>query len=635
MKIRGFRIEPGEIEAVLRGHDARRRLRGRGARGRPGDRRLVAYVVGGVEADVAARAPAPGACRSTWCRRRSSRWSALPLTAERQAGPQGAAGAGVRGRRGPVRGAADAGGGRCWRGSGRRCWGWSGWGVHDNFFALGGHSLLAVTLVERMRRRGVRADVRALFTTPTVAELAAGGGRRPSTTSPGPAERRSRPAAAPSRRRCSRWWSSRRRRSTASWPAVPGGAENVQDIYPLAPLQEGILFHHLLTQEGDPYLLPQPFAFESRARLDAYLAALQAVIARHDILRTAVAWEGLSEPVQVVWRHAPLAVEEVELDPAAGDAARQLYARFDPRHHRIDLGRAPLLRACVAAGPCAGSAGCCCCSAPPDERPHRAGGAAGGDRGAPGRARGASCRRRCPFRNYVAQARLGVSRAEHEAFFRELLGDVDEPTAPFGLRDVRGDGLGSGAGAAAGGGGAGRAAAGAGAGAGGERGEPVPPGVGAGAGAGLGPRATWSSGRCSSGACRAARERTGCWGRSSTRCRCASGWRTKARRRACAGRRRSWPSLVRHEHASLALAQQCSGVPAPAPLFSAIFNYRHGGGGAIGGGEGSAAPAGAEHPRAWSGRTTRVDLSVNDLGRRVLAGGAGGGRRWARSGCAR
>ncbi|WP_413787156.1 hypothetical protein [Pseudomonas sp. B21-053] len=48
-----------------------------------------------------------------------------------------------------------------------------------------------------------------------------------------------------------------------------------------------------------------------------------------------------------------------------------------------------------------------------------------------------------PYRNYVAQARLGVSEQAHETFFREMLGDIDEPTLPFGLTRSRATDAGS------------------------------------------------------------------------------------------------------------------------------------------------------------------------------------------------
>src|SRR5262249_45463962 len=207
-----------------------------------------------------------------------------------------------------------------------------------------------VQMMERMRQQGLYGDVRTLFTQPTLASLAqavrqaqeAGFSEAPVPPNliPDGCE-----AITPEMLPLAQLSQEQIDRIVKS---VPGGAANVQDIYPLAPLQEGILFHHLLQQVGDPYLVMATLGFDSRERMDGFVQALQQVVQRHDALRTAVLWEELPEPMQVVWRQAPLPIEEAQLNAADGDIAEQLWARFDPRRERIDVRQAPLMRLAIA-----------------------------------------------------------------------------------------------------------------------------------------------------------------------------------------------------------------------------------------------------------------------------------------------
>ncbi|MGP0998631.1 condensation domain-containing protein, partial [Serratia sp. CY62859] len=308
-------------------------------------------------------------------------------------------------------------------------------GRHDNFFELGGHSLLAVKLMAQLRRAGWGANVQTLFSTPTLSALAQAMSAQGEVDIP---ENRILPGGASITPEMLPLATLSQPEIDAVVAQVPGGVANVQDIYALSPLQEGILFHHLLAERGDPYQLSAVLRFDSRARLDAWLAAMQQVIDRHDILRTAFITQGMSSPVQVVWRKAELALSERRFDPADGPIWRQLAASFDPLQQRQDLTRAPLLNFTVTQE----EDGSWCAL----QKWHHL----IGDHstlafmeqeiGEILAGRGAQLGVAQPFRNAVAQARLALSEAEHESFFRDMLADIREPVLPFGLSDVHGEG---------------------------------------------------------------------------------------------------------------------------------------------------------------------------------------------------
>ncbi|MEW2626428.1 AMP-binding protein, partial [Streptomyces sp. NPDC048106] len=446
VKVRGFRIELGEIESVLVAHSGVDQAAVVVREDRPGDKRLVGYVVAGrgvVLEPQALRSFVGESVPDYMVPAAVMVLEALPLTPngklDRRAlpAPEFTAGAEGRAPRNPqeevlcqvfaeVLGVERV-------------------SIDDNFFELGGHSLLAVSLVERLRERGLSVPVRSLFVTPSVAGLAAGlgsadaGGSGGSVVVPENGIVEGAEAITPEMVPLAGLSQEEIDRIVAR---VPGGVGNVADVYPLAPLQEGILFHHLMGASSgeDAYVLPMALGFDSRARLDEFVGVLQKVVDRHDILRTAVMWEGLREPVQVVWRHAEIPVRDASLEGLAdGDVQGVVDGLLATCGSLMDVTVAPLVHVTVADVP--GTSRCVALVQVHHLiQDHTAVDVLFAEVQAFLMGREAELPTPLPFRNFVAQARLGIPVAEHEEFFGWLLGDVDEPTAPFGIVDVRGDG---------------------------------------------------------------------------------------------------------------------------------------------------------------------------------------------------
>jgi amino acid adenylation domain-containing protein len=214
--------------------------------------------------------------------------------------------------------------------------------IHDDFFALGGHSLLVVRLLDRLRLANLETSVMTVFEAPTVATLAprlsgAVTYEPPPNLIPDGAE-----VICPDMLPLVSLSQDAINRIVAT---VVGGAGNVQDIYPLTPLQEGILYEHISADE-DPYVSVSLLRVDSIETVELFLNGLQKLISQYDILRTAIVWEGLPQPVQVVYRTATLSIERGDALSHLGEA--ELLQHGLQLRRKFDLTRAPLMRVLVA-----------------------------------------------------------------------------------------------------------------------------------------------------------------------------------------------------------------------------------------------------------------------------------------------
>jgi len=424
VKIRGVRIEPGEIESALAGHEG---VTEAVVLVREGQ--LLAWFTEHAPVAIEAlRAHLKSRLPDYMVPQAYVKLDALPLTAngklDRKALPAPGADAFISRVYEAPEGATEIALAQIWADVLHV----EQVGRHDHFFELGGHSLLAVQLVQHMRQVGLQADVQVLFGQPTLAALAAAVGQGTELEVPANRVPAGCQLITPDLLALAELDPPTIERIVA---AIPGGAANVQEIYPLAPLQEGLLYHHI-TDERDPYQQHAMFSFARREQLEAFAQALQQVIDRHDILRTSLAWDALEQPMQVVWRKAILNVQPVALQ---GDS---ILEQLRERQRPLDLRKAPLMALDYAEDRQN-------CRWVGMLRFHHLVNDATSTQVLMAEIQAHLLGQQqqlpapVPYRNVVAQARSAERQAGHEAFFRERLADVDEPTLAFGLQERQAD----------------------------------------------------------------------------------------------------------------------------------------------------------------------------------------------------
>src|ERR1044072_2763233 len=125
-------------------------------------------------------------------------------------------------------------------------------------------------------------------------------------------------------------------------------SKNIEDAYPLSPMQQGLLFHSLYDEHQAVYVTHIACTL-SGLNVTAFERAWQKVVDRHPVLRTAFIWEGVKKPLQVVGREVKLPIER---DDWRGLSAEEQNERLEvflkaERTRDFKLSKAPLMRLSV------------------------------------------------------------------------------------------------------------------------------------------------------------------------------------------------------------------------------------------------------------------------------------------------
>lgn len=331
IKINGFRIEPGEIEAALSEHASVGAATVLAREDVPGEKHLVAYVVGVAQHHTLNEQD----LRNFLKEKLPSHMipsavvvlPSLPLTAngkvDRRALPVPEK---IRPEANRVFVEPRTENEKALAGIWAQVLDLEQVGIHDNFFTLGGDSIRSIRVLALAQDRNLRFSMQQLFRHQTIYELA----RSLSDTE-------GEPTLAP---------------NTEPFSLVtPEDREKLplaelEDAYPLAKLQEGMLFHSEFSPGSSMYHDITSIHLKCRWDSAKMHAAIKSVTARHPVLRTAFNLSTFSEPLQLVYKSVPVPLNVADLRNLTSPQQEQTIEEWLElnRTHRFHWHEAPLLR---------------------------------------------------------------------------------------------------------------------------------------------------------------------------------------------------------------------------------------------------------------------------------------------------
>jgi hypothetical protein len=121
---------------------------------------------------------------------------------------------------------------------------------------------------------------------------------------------------------------------------------NLEAVYPLSPMQKGMLFHSIYAPEENPYFEQLSCTIRGQLDVEAFRQAWLDVIRRQPILRTSFAWKNVEQMLQVVHKDIQLPFQILDWQNYSTEEQKDALEQFllKDRENPFDLSQVPLIR---------------------------------------------------------------------------------------------------------------------------------------------------------------------------------------------------------------------------------------------------------------------------------------------------